>query len=83
MGEFINNNSALLLLIAFAGIVLLLGWDHRRSKRALAIIAVVTLVLAAGYMQARIEASDIESAASLDAAIGGGTPVVMEVFSNT
>jgi CHASE2 domain-containing sensor protein len=83
MGDFINNNSALLLLIACAGTVLLLGWDRRRSKRALAIIAVVTLVLAAGYMQARIEASDIESVASLDATLDGGTPVVMEVFSNT
>ena len=83
MRELINNNSALLILIAFAGIVLLLAWDHRRSKRALAIIAVLTLVLSAGYMQARIDASDVESVASLDATIGGGTPVVMEVFSNT
>ena len=83
MRELVNNHSALLILIAFAGIVLLLAWDHRRSTRALAIIAVVTLVLAAGYMQARIDASDVESIASLDATIGGGTPVVIEVFSNT
>ena len=83
MSQFVNNNSALLILLAFSAIVLLLGWDHRRSKKALAIIAGVTLVLALGYSQARIEATDIASAAALDATIGGGGPVVMEVFSNT
>lgn len=83
MGQFVNNNSALLLLLAITGFVVLLGWDHRRSKKALAIIAGVTLVLALGYSQARIEASDIASAAAFDAAIGGGSPVVVEVFSNT
>ena len=82
MHEFVNHHSALLILIALAGIVLLLAWGHRRSKRSLALIAVVTLVLSAGYMQARIDASDIESIASLDTILGG-TPVVMEVFSNT
>ena len=83
MSQFVNNHSALLLLLAFIGIVVLLGWVHQRSKKTLAIIAVVTLVLALVYSQARIEDSDITSTAALDAAIEEGFPVVMEVFSNT
>ena len=83
MSQFINNNSALLLLLVLSGFVVLLGWEHRRSKKALAIIAAVTLVLALGYGQARIEATDIASTAALDARLGAGGPVVMEVFSNT
>ena len=83
MAELLNNNSALIILVLLAGVVGLFGWEHRRSKRALAVIAAIVVVLSAGYLSARNGPSDVASIAEVDAILAAGVPVVLEVYSDT
>ncbi|MCH7993952.1 MAG: c-type cytochrome [Planctomycetes bacterium] len=72
MGEFLNNNSAVILI----GMLLIaLGWyawDYRRSKRALAVFAAVAIVIVGGYLGARHGPSDVATLAEVDAALASG-----------
>ena len=82
MGEFLNNNSAVILI----GILLItLGWyawDYRRSKRALAVFAMIAIVIVGGYLGARHGPSDVATLAEVDAVLASGAPVVLEVYSD-
>ena len=82
MGEFLNNNSAAILI----GLVLVtLGWyawDYRRSKRALAVFAAVAVLLVGGFLSARHGPSDVATMAGVDAVLAAGMPVVLEVYSD-
>ncbi|MCH7483353.1 MAG: hypothetical protein IIC95_11330 [Chloroflexi bacterium] len=82
MGEFLNNNSAAILI----GLVLVtLGWyawDYRRSKRALAVFAAVAILLVGGFLSARHGPSDVATMAGVDAVLAAGMPVVLEVYSD-
>ena len=82
MGAFLNNNSAVILI----GMLLIaLGWyawDYRRSKRALAVFAVVAIVLVGGFLSARHGPSDVATLAEVDAVLAGGVPVVLQVYSD-
>ena len=82
MGEFLNNNSAAILI----GLVLVtLGWyawDYRRSKRALAVFAAVAILLVGGFLSARHGPSDVATLAEVDAVLASGAPVVLEVYSD-
>ena len=82
MGEFLNNNSAVILI----GILLIaLGWyawDYRRSKRALAVFAMIAIVIVGGYASARSGPSDVATLAEVDAVLASGAPVVLEVYSD-
>ena len=59
MVEFINHNSAVLILGFFAGLIFLLGWNFRRSNKSLAVIALTLSVLVIGYAQTRVEGPGI------------------------
>ncbi len=82
MGALLNNNSAVILV----GLLLVaLGWypwDYRRSKRALAVFAAVAIVLVGGYLSARHGPSDVASLAEVDAVLGSGVPVILQVYSD-
>lgn len=82
MGEFLNNNSAAILI----GLVLVtLGWyawDYHRSKRALAVFAAVAVLLVGGFLSARHGPSDVATMAGVDAVLAAGMPVVLEVYSD-
>lgn len=82
MGEFLNNNSAVILI----GILLIaLGWyawDYRRSKRALAVFAAIAIVIVGGYLGARHGPSDVATLTEVDAVLASGAPVVLEVYSD-
>ena len=82
MGEFLNNNSAVILI----GILLItLGWyawAYRRSKRALAVFAAIAIVIVGGYLGARHGPSDVATLAEVDAVLASGAPVVLEVYSD-
>ena len=83
MAEFVNNNSAALIGVAFFGIVGMFAWDHRRSARALLALGVITVVIAGGYWTSRQGASDVATAAEVTGIVGSGTPVVLEFYSDT
>jgi thiol:disulfide interchange protein len=83
MSEFINNNSATILAVLILGIAGMFGWEQRRNWRGLAVIALVLFVLGAGWTTARHGGSDIANLAELDAAVASGTPVVLELYSDT
>ncbi len=83
MAAFINNNSALLIGVVFLGFIALLAWDHRDSKKALAVLTAISLVLAFGYLSARQGPSDVATIAEVDGIIGSGAPVVLEVYSDS
>ena len=82
MGEFLNNNSAVILI----GILLIIlgwyAWDYRRSKRALAVFAALAIVIVGGYAGARHGPSDVATLAEVDAVLAAGVPVVLEVYSD-
>ncbi len=82
MGEFLNNNSAVILI----GMLLIaLGWyawDYRRSKRALAVLAAIAIVIVGGYLSVRHGPSDVATLAEVDAVLVSGAPVVLEVYSD-
>ncbi len=82
MGQFINHNSALLLMLVFGGMVVLFAWPYRRNLRALAAIAAVVAVLFAGYWNVRTGPSTVPDIAGVDVALGAGTPVLVEVYSD-
>ena len=82
MAGFLNNNSALILLILLVLVVGLFAWEHRRSKRGLAVIAAIVVVLGAGYATARSGPSDVATLAEVDVVLAGGAPVVMEIYSD-
>lgn len=83
MLELINRNSALLAVVLLLAAVAWTAWDYRRNKAVLAGIAVVLLVVAAGYSQARHGPSDASSLTGFDALLAAGSPVVLEVYSDT
>ena len=83
MGEFINNNSLWIVGVLVVGIAVMFAWEHRDSKRALAVIAAVLVVLASGYWTSRTGASDVQSIAEVDSVLALGLPVVVEVFSDS
>ncbi|MEX2598389.1 MAG: hypothetical protein WD533_01915 [Dehalococcoidia bacterium] len=83
MLETINNNSALLVLILAVAAVAWLAWDYRRNKKALVGIAVVLLVLTAGYTQARQGPSDAGSLAEFDALLAAPESAILKVYSDT
>ena len=82
MGAFINNNSAMILVGLLVAVLGWHAWDYRRSKRALAVIAAVAVVLVGGYASARHGPSDVATLAEVDRLLGAGTPVVLEVYSD-
>ena len=83
MGEFINNNSVWIIGVIVFGLGALFAWDHRRSWRALAVIATVLLVLSAGYLTSRHGPSDVQTIGEADTILAAGAPVVLEVYSDS
>ena len=83
MGEFINHNSALLIAVAFFGIMGMFAWERRSSAKALFAIAGITLVLVGGYWTSREGPSDVATIAEVDGILSAGTPVVLEFYSDT
>ncbi|MBM3940898.1 MAG: thioredoxin family protein [SAR202 cluster bacterium] len=83
MRQFLNENSAALLLIAIGVFLALQVWEYRRRPKALAILGVVVVVIGAGYWQARGGPSNIARAAELDALVATGRPVLLEAYSDT
>jgi len=69
-----------ILVLGVGGIF---AWDHRRSWKAVASIALVFFVLSAGYWTARTGPSDIASIAEVDAVLASGSPVVLQLYSDT
>ena len=82
MAAFVNHNSAIILLVLVAGVAAMLAWEHRRSWRALGVIAFVVLVLSAGYADARHGPSDVATIAEVEGLLAAGHPVVLEVYSD-
>ena len=82
MATFINNNSALILLVMFVASIAWLGWDYRRSKRALGVFAAIAVVLIGGYVSSQAGPSDVATLAEVDAVLASGAPVVLEVYSD-
>ncbi len=83
MSEFINNNSATMIAVLIFSIAGMFAWDQRRNWRGLVVIAFVLFVLGAGWTTSRTGPSDVANLADLDAAIASGTPVVLELYSDT
>ncbi len=83
MSDFINNYSAIIIAVLVFSIAGLFAWDQRRNWRGLVAIAVVLFVLVAGWTTSRTGPSDVADLAELDAAIAAGTPVVLELYSDT
>ncbi|MSQ09379.1 MAG: hypothetical protein EXR57_05240 [Dehalococcoidia bacterium] len=86
MARFINYNSFLLLLAAFAIALALLLPAKRWQTRALVVASCVALVLG-GYVYLRPGESTVSSTTEVDDLIAqsqaGGKPVFIEFFSNT
>jgi hypothetical protein len=83
MGEFINHNSALLIAVAFFGIMGMFAWERRNSAKALVVIAGITLVLVGGYWTSREGPSDVATIAEVDGILNTGIPVVLAFYSDT
>ena len=83
MSEFVNTYSAAIAGVLFLAIAGLLAWDYRRTPRALAVLALVVVVLAAGYSTSRHGPSDAGTLAEVDAVLAAGTAVVLELYSDT
>ena len=82
MREFLNQYSAALLVLSMMAIVAILVSQYRRNRWMLAVIAVGAVALVIGYAQLRTGSSSIASASALDAELGNGTPVLVEVYSD-
>ncbi|MCH8849356.1 MAG: hypothetical protein IIC89_00860 [Chloroflexi bacterium] len=82
MGEFLNNNSAAILIGLLLITLAWYAWDYRRSKRALAVFAAVAIVIVGGYLGVRQGPSDVATLAEVDAVLASGAPVVLEVYSD-
>lgn len=83
MGEFINHNSALLIAIAFFGIMGMFAWERRSSAKTLVAIVGITLVLVGGYWTSREGPSDVATIVEVDSILGAGVPVVLAFYSDT
>lgn len=83
MSEFINTNSATIIAVLILSIAGMFAWEQRRNWRGLVAIAAVLFVLGAGWGTSRHGPSDIANLADLDAAAALGTPVVLELYSDT
>ena len=83
MGTWINNNSALLIGTLFVAMVAMMAWDFRRTPKRLAVMSLIVVVLVAGYWDARIGLSDVGTLAEVDAALASGTPIILELYSDT
>ena len=82
MGALLNNNSAVILVGLLLVALGWYAWDYRQSKRALAVFAAVAIVLVGGYLSARHGPSDVASLAEVDAVLGSGVPVILQVYSD-
>ncbi len=82
MGALLNNNSAVILVGMLLVALGWYAWDYRRSKRALAVFAAVAIVLVGGSLSARHGPSDVASLAGVDAVLGSGVPVILQVYSD-
>ena len=81
--EFINNNSVWIIGILVFGAGGMFAWEHRRSWKVVASIVLVLFVLSAGYWTARTGSSDVASIAEVDAMLASGSPVVLQLYSDT
>jgi hypothetical protein len=81
MGRFINHNSfallAAILWLTAAGIIL----RKASNQRGWLILAAVTALFVAGFFALRPAPSGDGEAAEINAQIGGGKPVLLEVRS--
>jgi hypothetical protein len=82
MRELLNQYSAALLVLTLVALVAILVRQHRRNRWVLGIIAVGTVALVIGYTQLRTGPSSIASASALDAELGQGIPILVEVYSD-
>lgn len=82
MRELLNQYSAALLLLGLVALISILVWQYRRNRWVLGIIGIGTVALVAGYLQLRTGPSSVASALALDAELGRGVPVVVEVYSD-
>jgi thiol-disulfide isomerase/thioredoxin len=83
MPSIINQYSAVLALTLLLAVLALVAWDYRRRRRVVVALVLVGVLLVAGYASARHGPSSVASAAEAEALIGGGTPVVLEVYSDS
>jgi len=82
MREFLNQYSAALLVLILVAFVAILVWQYRRNRWVLGVIAIGAVALVIGYTELRTGPSSIASASALDAELGNGTPVLVEVYSD-
>jgi heme A synthase len=82
MREFFNHYSAAVLVLTIVALGALLVWQHRRNRWVLGAIAVGTIALVIGYAQLRSGPSSITVASTLDAELGNGTSILVEVYSD-
>ena len=82
MSQLLNQYSAALLLLSVVGIVAILLRQYRKNRWVLGVIALGTIALAVGYLQVRTGPSSLASASALDAGLGKGVPVLVEVYSD-
>ena len=79
---FISQNSATLALLI---IFVMLGsyvWTNRRNRKVAVALTLVVLAIGAGYFSARHGPSEAATIAEVDALLGSGQPVVLEVYSD-
>ena len=82
MREFLNQYSAALLVFSMVALLAILVSQYRRNRWVLAVIAIGAVALVIGYAQLRSGSSSIASASALNAVLGNGTPVLIEVYSD-
>ena len=79
---FISQNSATFALLI---IMVMLGyyvWTNRRNRKVALALTLVVLAIGAGYLSARHGPSEAATIAEVDALLGTGQPVVLEVYSD-
>ncbi len=83
MPHFVNQYSAYIALTLLLAVLALFAWDNRERRRVVGALALAGVLLIAGYATSRSGPSSVPSAAEAEALIGGGAPVVLQVYSDS
>ena len=79
---WLNNQSYFLLILAILGLALIPTLSINRIWLRGIVLGSVVVLLMAGYLTLRTGASTHTTQLEIDSALGGGTPILVEFYSD-
>tara|TARA_B100000029_G_C17563270_1_gene954154 strand:+ start:73 stop:324 length:252 start_codon:yes stop_codon:yes gene_type:complete len=82
MNEFVNLNSALLLILFFIVVLVISIFKNFKSKKVILVILMITVAIAGSYDSLKTDSSRIATLNELNVAVEEKKPILLYLYSD-